>query len=875
MSLEKKPSCVAACCRLHLGATCLTEDKTISALRVSALLLSTLVVGLAHAQDLSDVAAVLHLSSGELAKNPKVALSGVITSYAPSHFLMTLQQNGHGIYVLVSPDTPAKLHVDLGPGDKIVLQGEASLGGFAPYILPKSVRKTGHGNLPEAILVDAGELNNEQYENLVGRVSGRVILAKDTILPDGERRTTLQLESGKTRFSAILFGALESQVRSWISSEVEVTGILGTAHNGRRQRTGSSIFIAHSSDVRIVTPAQIRWDDLPLRKIDSLLTWGSATKVGDRVRVAGQITYASNGLVYLQDRTGGVPVAPALPLRQRLGDFVEVQGRLKDVSQGSYVLGEALFKPAAVPRGKVEPLDKGIDDFDGGQLVRVRAPIAEILRTPHVETLFLKFSTEGQTAELFRSAGPPATASLEPGDMVELTGVAEYELEPLGTSKLHLRLRSPADIRLISKRPWRSRFPWGRGFAVLGSMVVATFAWIFFLRRQVSMKTADLERVNAAKGQFLANMSHEIRTPMNGILGMIRILLDTSLSTEQRDYGETIQASAVSLLRLLNDILDFSKVESGRLQIERLSFDLASTLTRSVDLMRPVATEKRLLLSLELPPMPPAAVLGDPLRIRQIVFNFLSNALKFTHQGSVTVRFIWIPPIAGKSEGHSRITVEDTGIGMKPEQCARIFQRFEQGDISIGRRYGGTGLGLAISRSLAELMGGSVGVISKPDQGSTFWLELPLTVVEPQPVVDVAPALAIQPNALAGSRLLLVEDNRTNQKVATAILKKMGCDTIVAENGLEALEKFKTNSNFDAILMDCQMPQMDGYETARRLRLAGCCNPIIALTASAMSGEREVCLAAGMDDYLTKPFRPAELAKVLRTWIDAKVSLPL
>ena len=838
------------------------------------MLLSTLVVGFTHAEDLSDVAAVLHLSSGELAKSPKVLLPGIVTAYAPSHFLMTLQQNGRGIYVLVSSDTPAKLHLDLHPGDEIVLQGEASLGGFAPYIVPKSVRRTRHGSLPEAILVDAGELDNEQYENVVGRVHGRVVLAKDTVLPNGERRTSLQLESGKTRFSAVLFGARESQVRSWISSEVEVIGILGTAHNGRRQRTGSSIFIADSSDVRIVQPAHISWNDLPLRKIDSLLTWGSATKVGDRVRVAGQITYASNNLVYVQDGTGGVPVAPALPLCQRLGDFVEVQGRLTNTSQGSYVLGEALFRPATVPVDKVEPLNKGIDDFAGAQLVRVRAPIAEILRTSHVETLFLKFDAEGQTAELFRSAGPPATTSLEPGDTVELTGVAEYELEPLGTSKLHLRLRSPGDIRPISKRPWQSRFPWGRGFAVLGFMVVATFAWIFFLRREISMKTADLERINEAKGQFLANMSHEIRTPMNGMLGMIRILLDTSLSAEQRDYGETIQASAMSLLRLLNDILDFSKVESGRLQIERLPFDLASTLARSVDLMRPVATEKRLLLNLELPPMPPAAVVGDPSRIRQIVVNFLSNALKFTHQGSVTVRFLWTPPADGKSEGHARITIEDTGIGMQTDQCARIFQRFEQGDISIGRRYGGTGLGLAISRSLAELMGGAVGVSSKPGQGSTFWLELPLTVDDSLPVVDAAPTLALQPSALAGSSILLVEDNRINRKVATAILKKMGCETTVAENGLEALEKLQTNTNFDAILMDCQMPQMDGYETTRRLRLAGCCIPIIALTASAMSGEREACLAAGMDDYLTKPFRPAELAQVLRTWIDAKVSLP-
>ncbi len=286
-----------------------------------------------------------------------------------------------------------------------------------------------------------------------------------------------------------------------------------------------------------------------------------------------------------------------------------------------------------------------------------------------------------------------ATDDLRSGDFVELTGVAEYETDASGDVIMHLKLRSAGDIRLLKRRPWQDSFPWGRSFLGLCVVALGAFVWVLLLRREVSKKTSALARVNEAKSEFLANMSHEIRTPMNGVLGMIRILLDTPLNTEQRDYAETAQASAVSLLRVLNDILDLAKVESGRLQIEQISFDLVQLLRQIVDLMRPVASEKGLKLRLQLPPEAPRAVLGDPTRVRQIVSNYLSNALKFSSEGVIGVTLDWTSAVSETLPGTCRITVWDRGIGMSEEQCARMFQRFEQGDASIARRYGGTGLG--------------------------------------------------------------------------------------------------------------------------------------------------------------------------------------
>ena len=824
---------------------------------------------------LTSIAQIHALSAEEAARAIPVRVRATVTYINPTSGVFFLQDETGATYVNASHIQEVRAIA----GDLIEATGVTGPGNFAPVIAKASVTRVSTGSMPDPAPAFFDDLFSGYQDSAWVRAEG-VVQGTET----GQPEDHLWLQWGQHRYLALISNP-SSQPLPPPDTHVEVRGVCATLFNTKRQILGIQIYVPSPRFVQVLTPARDP-ARLPARPINDLLRFSTEDSPNRRVRVRGIVTLANpRGPTYLRDAESGLKIRDHAPSDVQPGDIVDALGFAHpgDFSAEMWDAAITRVQRGRPPRPAAVTVDQVFEGTHDAELVQIDAFLVDELAGTDQNSLLLQAGGKPFRATLDRGLLP----ALERGSIVRLTGVCSIEaggnLAYLVPKSFTIILRSAADVSVVKAAPWWTP---GHLLAVVGSMVaflLAVLAWVVVLRRRVGQQTAVIQdkldqeaslkeaaqQASRVKSEFLANMSHEIRTPLNGILGFTGLMASSPLSESQHEYNEAVRSSAESLLVVINDILDFSRIEAGRLNLESADFSVRQCVEGAIRSIEPLAAGKGLEVLTEIAGDVPDWVRGDSHRLRQVLLNLTGNAVKFTEAGRISVRVSLDTedrgPAQDPSQAAIRFAVSDTGMGIPKDRQALIFQPFRQADGSITRRFGGSGLGLSISSRLVELMKGGMWVESREGSGSTFFFIISVprgNAPEPAPA-DAAPPGRPPSETLS---ILVAEDNAINQRLIRHLLEARGHRVAMAGDGVAALAAWRA-SPYDLILMDVQMPQMDGIEATRHIRAGerstGSHVPIVALTANAMKGDSDKCLEAGMDAYISKPIRIEDLERVL------------
>ncbi len=855
------------------------------------------------------------LPQQQAALEKPVALDGVITFYDQIWNQAFVQDSTGGVFASAHGARPQAI----AAGDRVQVEGVSGAGDFAPVLLKPIFKVMQHNEkMPAPLTVDEEAIFQGQADSQFVALEG---IVQSTGVSDTHGFAVLS--RGFHQFRVQLPGGV-ALPPAWIDKRFRVRGVCGTVFNAKRQLLGIQLYV-QALDRFVPLPDSTNSassQPLSITPIDRLLQFSPGESPGHRVRLRGKVLATHpGGPTWIKDGTGAVAIREHNEIELTDGDMVDATGFPFAGSFSAELRNGTISKRSGgVP---AQPIDVTPEQalFGGvdGQLVRVKGRLMSEYLGGEEQILLLR---NGKAT--FSLRGPGNLPQFEPGAVLQLTGICSITAKRFGHALLpksfEILADSPDAVKVLVAAPLMTQRIAVRGLALTLLLVGAVLGWVFVLRRRVRAQTRVIEQKlaevqklkskaeasNASKSEFLANMSHEIRTPMNGVLGMIQLLKDFPHSEKEARYLDIAEGSADSLLVLIDDILDLSKIEAGKMELDPTPVVLRSFIEGIVMIFELRAAPKGVQMAFELSPEMPEAFLVDTTRIRQIVTNLIGNALKFTDEGEV--RLLVSAQLLNGDRWTLHFEVRDTGIGIPLEKQKQIFEAFSQADSSVVRKYGGTGLGLTISSRLAKMMGGTIWVESKLGQGSSFHFTVEATTAQVQvrtadpdfnipfardlaglseaatgggvgqlppvkaPVESVARDLPSGSNVRAATdrteklRILIADDNEINRIVAKDLLEPFGHAIRLASNGLEAIGLI-AQEPFDLVLMDVQMPVMDGLRATAAIREKEKGTnrhvPIIAITGNAMSGDKEACLAAGMDGYVTKPLRRNDLIRAI------------